>query len=77
MSNGLLAFTWTRNLLADPAIQTIPQLATDLQNWQAGPAVLDTTSAGTTATTQTWLSTETGTPGARARAQARVLIVVP
>ena len=77
LSNGLLAFTWTRNLLADPAIQTIPQLATDLQNWQAGPVVLDTTSAGTTATTQTWLSTETGTPGARARAQARVLIVVP
>jgi VCBS repeat-containing protein len=75
--DGLLAFTWTRNLLADPAVQTIPQLSGDLVQWQEGPAVLDTVSTGSTASTRTWLSTETGFPGFRARAYMRVLVIVP
>ena len=71
-----LAFTWTRNLLADPAIQVIPQYSTELQTWQEGPAVLTTVLTGATSTVQTWLSSEAA-PGTDSRAYVRLLVVMP
>jgi hypothetical protein len=75
--SGLLAFTWQRNLMADPAIEIIPQLSTDHQLWEQGPAVLDTIKTDATATVETWLSTEVGPPGVRRRAFARLMVTGP
>ena len=75
--DGKLAFTWQRNLLSDPAIQIVPQLSEDLQSWQQGPTVLDTVKTGSTSTSETWVSSEAGTPGARGRVYMRVAVVQP
>jgi len=75
--NGLLSITWQRNKFADSAIQIIPQLSTNLTTWEAGPDVLDSFVTGSTATTESWRATESGTPGARTRASIRLLVIMP
>jgi VCBS repeat-containing protein len=75
-AGGLLSFTWQRNLLADPGVQVIPQLSTDLNIWQQGDAVLNTVKTGSTATTETWVSTEVGAPAFR-KTFVRLLVVMP
>jgi len=76
-AGGQLSFTWQRNLLADPHIEIIPQLSEDLQSWQEGEAVLQTTMAGTTGNQQTWISTDAAPAGARSRAFGRIMVVMP
>ncbi len=72
---GVLAFTWKRNLIADPNIQLIPQLSTDLSFWQEGPAIFTTVPGSITGNLQTWTATEV--PAGRLRSQARVLVNLP
>jgi VCBS repeat-containing protein len=74
-SGGLFGFTWKRNLTADPNVQIIPELSTDLLTWQAGPAVLTTVPGAITGNLQTWTATEV--PAGRTHAQGRVRIVMP
>jgi VCBS repeat-containing protein len=74
-SGGLFAFTWKRNLTADPNVQIVPELSTDLITWQSGPAVLTTVAGAIAGNLQNWTATEV--PAGRIRAQGRVRIVMP
>jgi len=75
VSGPQFSFTWQRNLTADPNIEIIPEIGSDLTAWQSGPAVLTTVPGAIAGGLQTFTATEV--PAGRTRAQARLRVVMP
>ena len=71
-----LALTWRRNLHADPTIQVLPEISSDLVNWQSGPDAVQSELVQTGGGTETWRSTDVA-PGGSQRRWMRLRIVSP